>query len=483
MCESKKSFTVRCLLAAALLLTLTLLSCSKSTEGAEKAEPRRLTVVLDNILQDWEGQDRFAEEYQKLTGIALEIIQPPHQQYMDKLLIEIASGKLPDACEILPEYLPRLVSDDVLIPLDGYIAEARYLGSLYPQYLEAVRYKDGRIYGIPARDGGGCVSYIRKDWLDKLGLDIPRNWDQLLTVMRAFTFNDPDGNEVQDTFGYTDVLAASQDWYNRLVMLDAHVEIYNEDGMWVDGFSEQPMRAALKRLEQIYREGIIDREFIINTTYTARAKFYNGQAGIFTYWANHWARNLDERTRATQGESAAVVAMPAIQGARYINRIGPLLVITRGAADPQFVFTHFIDRQYDKDAIQTLFTYGVEGYHYSRQDGGVLFLPNPADPLQGHFTKAYVPPVSILNDWDQPMRMDPLVEPALKVLKANPYQETLKSGGPYYAKYYLDIDKKVKPDLIARIITGECTIDQGLEEYREKYSGLVDLILVELNEK
>ena len=124
------------------------------------------------------------------------------------------------------------------------------------------------------------------------------------------------------------------------------------------------------------REGIIDREFIINTTYTARAKFYNGQAGIFTYWANHWARNLQERTVATQGETARVVPMPAIRGARYINRVGPLLVITRGAEDPRFVFTHFIDRQYDKGTIQTLFTYGVEGYHYTRQDTNGPFVRN-----------------------------------------------------------------------------------------------------------
>ncbi|MDR0998635.1 MAG: ABC transporter substrate-binding protein, partial [Treponema sp.] len=43
---------------------------------------------------------------------------------------------------------------------------------------------------------------IRKDWLDKLGLKVPLTTDEYLNVMKAFTFNDPDGNGRNDTYGY-----------------------------------------------------------------------------------------------------------------------------------------------------------------------------------------------------------------------------------------------------------------------------------------
>jgi len=444
--------------------------------------PAEITAVLDNIVQDWEGQNAFAEEYRRITGIGLNIVQPSHQQYMNKLLIRLSSGELPDVCEILPEYLPQLVSEGVPVPLNQYIREAEHLGSVDPEKLDAVRYKDGTIYGVQSRDGGGCVTYIRKDWLENLNLEVPTNWDELLTVMRAFTFDDPDGNGRDDTVGYTDVNAASCDWYNRAIMLDAHVEIYYRDGRWVDGFTEPQMEEALRRLRSLYIEGVIDRDFITNTTYSARAKVFNGQVGIFTYWANHWARNLYDRTRKGSDPNARIEPIPAIRGAQYISRVAPLLIITRGAEDPEFVFRNFIDLQYDKGPVQKLFTYGVEGYHWKMENGEMQFLINELDPYKVQYTKAYVPPDSILNDWALPMPLDPLVKPALAILHEDPYQERLKVGGDFYEKYYLEIEKSLKPEILAMIVTGAYTVEQGLSEYERRSGELfIEEILSELN--
>jgi putative aldouronate transport system substrate-binding protein len=42
---------------------------------------------------------------------------------------------------------------------------------------------------------------IRQDWLDKLGLKAPTTLDEFMTVAKAFTENDPDGNGKKDTYG------------------------------------------------------------------------------------------------------------------------------------------------------------------------------------------------------------------------------------------------------------------------------------------
>src|SRR4030042_2784638 len=63
---------------------------------------------------------------------------------------------------------------------------------------------DGKMYGLP--DPGqipptdGLV--IRKDWLDKLGLAMPKTMDELIEVARKFTNDDPDGNGKNDTYGF-----------------------------------------------------------------------------------------------------------------------------------------------------------------------------------------------------------------------------------------------------------------------------------------
>jgi len=66
-----------------------------------------------------------------------------------------------------------------------------------------VIYND-HMYGLP--DPGAMPMtdslVIRKDWLDKLGLESPKTLDEFMTVAKAFTKDDPDGNGKADTYGF-----------------------------------------------------------------------------------------------------------------------------------------------------------------------------------------------------------------------------------------------------------------------------------------
>ncbi len=457
-----------------------LLSCSAKEQAP--IETFSFTAYLDTIIQDWEGQSIFIEEYRKLTGIELKIIQPPHQQYMDKLMVSFAEKDSPQVCEVLPEYISLMVSRDIPLPLDDFIADSQYVKNFDSDFFDSLRAQDSKIYGFPARDGGGCVTYIRKDWLDNLGLEAPETWEEFYTILTAFTYDDPDGNGINDTKGYTDVKSASEDWYNRAIMLNARVEIYFKEGKWIDGFTEPAFIDALKRLRKIYQEGLADTNIPTNTTFTARNRFISGDVGIITYWGNHWARNLLERTRKVSGPEVEIIAIPPLKKGYYIKRVAPLLIITKGTEDPQRVFTNFIDKQYDKSQIQTLFTYGVQGYHWDIIDGKPQFLTNENDPYKVPFTKAFVPPASVINDWDQEMEIDDVIQPVIKVLNENSIKDKIKYGGSYYNQYYLEIEKELKPELISRIINGELSIEDGMNLYKTRSNDLyIDRILKELN--
>ncbi|MDC7232869.1 MAG: extracellular solute-binding protein [Spirochaetales bacterium] len=466
-----------CLLILAMILTV---SCTEQKDENQTAF--EFTAYLDTIIQDWEGQDEFIQEYYKLTGINLKIVQPPHQQYMEKLMVSFTESDSPEVCEVLPEYISLMVSKEIPLALDEFIESSNYMKDFPDTLLDSLRARDGKIYGFPTRDGGGCVTYIRKDWLDNLGLDIPRTWDDFYQVLYAFTHNDPDGNGIDDTRGYTDVSSGAEDWYNRAVMLDARVEIYYRDGEWVDGFTEDAMIPALERLRKIYQEGLTDSNIPTNTTFTARNRFFSGDVGVITYWGNHWARNILERTRAVTGPHVEIVAIPPLEDGYYIKRSAPLLLINRSADDSQRIFTHFIDRQYDKGEIQSLFTYGVQGYHWDYVDGELRFLTNKNDPYKASFTKAFVPPIAVINDWEQPMPRDEIIDPVLTLLNENSRQQRLKFGEEYFSKYYLEIERVLKPEIISRIILGELEIEEGLALYRKRAEELyLNRILAELN--
>ncbi|VTR30918.1 Lipoprotein lplA [Serratia fonticola] len=44
--------------------------------------------------------------------------------------------------------------------------------------------------------------FVRKDWREKLGLPQPKTWQDVATLAKAFTTQDPDGNGKSDTYGF-----------------------------------------------------------------------------------------------------------------------------------------------------------------------------------------------------------------------------------------------------------------------------------------
>lgn len=463
-----------------IFLTIFLSSCKKEEKVVEKN--LHITAYLDSIVQDWEEQDAFVTEFNSLTNSTLDIVQPPHQQYMDKLLLGFTDIAPPDVAEILPEYLSLFISSGYIRPLNDYIEESSYVKTLDSELLRKYATRDGFIYGLPTKDGGGCVTYIRKDWLDNLNLEMPKNWDDFYHILYMFTYGDPDGNGVDDTKGYTDILGGSVDWYNRAVMLDARVEIYNKDGKWVDGFTEPQMINALKRLKNIYDDGLVDTNFLKNTTFTSRNKFFNSDVGVFTYWSNQWAINLSERTKALTDGVAEVVPINPVKGGYYIKRVAPLLVVTKASEYPQEVFTRFIDRQYDKGSVQELFTLGVEGVHWDYVDEKPVFNVNENDPYKASYTRGFVPPISVLNDWDHKMEIDSRIIAAQDTLDRYSRQDAIKFGGPLYSQYYLEIETSLKPEIIKGILQNRYSITEALELYKQRVQELeLDGILAELN--
>lgn len=95
----------------------------------------------------------------------------------------------------------------------GLIAPVDSLFPLMPQRTKD-RYSDPQMKKMATINGKQYVLqekavlnkrqglFIRKDWLDKLGLKEPKTLDDLMKVAKAFTFNDPDGNGKNDTYGF-----------------------------------------------------------------------------------------------------------------------------------------------------------------------------------------------------------------------------------------------------------------------------------------
>lgn len=450
-------------------------------DASAAAKPVKISAMFDTtFLRKEDGQDQFLKEYKRLTGIELVVNQPAHNQYNEKLLISFASGDIPDVIEIdsnHSEIYMQLATEGAIIPLDKYIANSKVFKRINPIYINSLKYQ-GKIYGTPLNQGRGCLTYIRKDWLDNLGLKVPTTWNELYEVAKAFTFNDPDGNGKNDTVGFT-LPGVGEYVYMADFYHGANHDFILKDGKWLDGFTEANFKPALARLRQAYQDKVIDQELFTNKTSTCREKFYAGKVGIFSYWSGNWGETLDHNVKLLD-PNADVVAIPPIKETSYWNQIPKIIAVTSKAKNPEGVFTWINEYMHDGGTGQMLFTHGVEGVHWTQKDGKYQKLPslnNPNLPA----VKAYIHPELAIGPFADPIPLHPKIAASIKAHQSRIIQMSLMPSSNTYMRFGGEI-MNLKEELIAKAIMGRYTVDQAIQEYKERSARLnVAQILKELN--
>ncbi|MUG67944.1 MULTISPECIES: extracellular solute-binding protein [Paenibacillus] len=222
--------------------------------------------------------------------------------YDQKVNLSISSNDLPDALVVNDMQLRQMVKAGQLADLTDIYD--RYASPSMKSFIEktggiaaqSVTF-DGKMYAIPSvqvHADGVHQLWIRKDWLDKLGLEPPRTIDDLEKVAEAFVTQDPDGNGKDDTIGisgpesggllYAHFLAST----NNLYGLDPVFGAFRAyPGFWIEGEDGDPVygsilpetKEALGKLRDWYAKGLIDRE--IGVRKDAHEPVKSGQSGIF----------------------------------------------------------------------------------------------------------------------------------------------------------------------------------------------------------
>ena len=116
----------------------------------------------------------------------------------------------------------------------------------------------------PAITAGGINEmWIRQDWLDSLGLEAPRTWDELVKVAEAFVTQDPDGNGEDDTIGilgpsnsdHMNAIGGNQYGLDPLFSSFQSYPQYwlqGEDGTVEYGSIQPETRDALEKISELY---------------------------------------------------------------------------------------------------------------------------------------------------------------------------------------------------------------------------------------
>ncbi len=483
-----------------------------SEAGGDAAEapsdvekPEEITIMVDGTVFTQEnGQAEFIAKLEELTGIKINVTQPDHDAYYDVVGQTIASGEWPDVMILSSTYYSGYASEGVLWDMteayENSDLKARQDAYGSTSVIDGVRL-DGKLYGMPATRGNGCVTYVKQAWLDACGLQAPTNYEEYLAMLEAFTTGDPDGDGTNgNTYGVSAAgfVGTEAPYINYLPEFyqDANPSFYlADDGTWKDGFTEDSMKAALTRMNEAYKAGVIDPTTLTNGTADCRNKFYDDSFGVFTYWAGTWATNLKTNLEKNDLNGELVALAPIAEVGTYLDRIPPVWCITSTCENPEGVFKYFIETMQDGGDTQFLWTYGVEGVHWSTA-GETLFAGTENEKVyeEGTFhmlenkesegtqyTKAHIDPMLALVELaDDPLAVEPEAKASAELFNANCVTADLVPSTDAMTEFNGDLTT-LKNTLIANVVMGEKTIEEAYAQFEAEGAQWSQSIVDSLN--
>lgn len=173
------------------------------------------------------------------------------------------------------------------------------------------------------------ADFYRYDWIEALDIDLGVNVTQLtdqiyvadtgLTldkfeeVMDAFTYGDPDGNGVDDTFG------ASFESMLRFELMYSAFGITNgvneEDGIAKQHYATEGFREFVLWFQDMYRQDYIDPDFYLQDRTDRWAKVENSEYGYFlesSIALNSWASNRPPLSMIESNPEAKFLLTPGL---------------------------------------------------------------------------------------------------------------------------------------------------------------------------
>jgi len=337
-------------------------------------------------------QDFVWEYIRDYYGLDITIQPAPSADADAKLNAMIAAGDMP---EIIQAYWgpsnavsAEFVRQGVLVPIDDYVQAQDYLSEYLTEDEWVYLTYSGRKYGLaqPRPFSNWLTVWVREDWLENLGLPMPTTVDELAAVARAFTFDDPDGNGVNDTYGFT-----AQANFGMMTSFFApfganpgqNVMYIENDDVVFSGFSNYAKEAIRWWKDQL-DAGVVDPDWTVHNYDTWREAVAQQRVGIITA-EFQFTRNCSSNAClaeiiATANPDAQWEQVPAIEGpygawsAWEGTRVDTQAYFTRACLDEpgkmDAIMRFFNDAMNPDSDLYHIMVYGQPGLMYRMDETG-----------------------------------------------------------------------------------------------------------------
>lgn len=379
MKSDKKLVMLSAAVVAASLLTVACSDSAKKGEtpqGAQGTEaPLNLSIAIAQVGDIPAKGNAVEQAIEKYTNAKLDIQWIPSAAYNDKVNVMLASNEMPKLLKV--NQTPGVVNaieSQLFWEIGPLLKPYKNMSAQNGQFFQNISV-EGKIYGVPLyrNMGRGAIVY-RKDWLDQLGLTIPKSIDGWYGVLRALALNDPDKNGKNDTYGIVLNKTYNQGAASMLTRLSVAMGGVNKWGVDKDGaftpeFMTKEFTDVLKLFRRLYEEKLINQDFAVLDATEAEKLFDTSRVGIRLAVATNGKSQQDRLSKTTPSAVVDVASFEGPQGIRISSENGNngFLVIPKSSVKTEEELKRvlgFLDKLMDPD-MSTLLLRGIEGTHFA----------------------------------------------------------------------------------------------------------------------
>lgn len=372
-------------------------TAAETTETTTEEAPKERQNITVMTLDFYAGQCNVGEEGEKILGMIEDAADVNVE--IEWVLNDVAEEKITLAMAN-PATMPMIMTHSG--SLNGQIVSAAKAGAFvnlndyiwdaekYPnlsQMNESVASTlsvDGALIAIPrTRDIGRYGLSYRQDWAEKVGITSePKTVEEVYDMLYKFTYEDPDGNGVDDTFGmemtsYTGPFDIIQTWFG---VGNKWAEV---DGKLIPVHMQPEYKEAIDWIKKVYEDGLMPQDWAVRTTDTWSNGCKTGESGAYIdvmdggrrIWDYYVAEDSYTPSVVNPDEPASMNLLGAVNGKTLAtsgyNGFFTLSASTCDTPEKIEAALTFLDKLNEND-VRLLAEYGLEGIHWEKDADGNL---------------------------------------------------------------------------------------------------------------
>ena len=351
-----------------------------STDGAIGAEgsPVEIHVLVKDVFPDEEDVQLLCKainEKMAANGQYVNVIfdEPPASSYPTALPLAVMNGEI-TADLIYFQGGDQAVSDQGLLEdLTPYIDGSTYVKDLMDESNVAkLKSYPYLLWLAPPRT---YTPVIRTDWAEQMDSFQALTSDP--TPDNYYSFF----KELKDKAG-VDCAITADGSTARLDSIFNHAfgvtgTAVQEDGKWIFSKASQAEKAKLEFYAKLYKDGLLDSDFLTNTWDVMEQKFYEGRAAVLSGTAGAVIQIYNAKMTSVNGEAAALTVLPPAKGISQsytsvdVTKEGRGFAINVDSKNKEAAFAVLEFMASPEGRI--LDKVGIEGKHYNVEGDKIVF--------------------------------------------------------------------------------------------------------------